>query len=97
MLVSGEDSITRAGSLEVAGLEEVEVVGAAVAVAVELVVEEGLEPPLAVVEDELEQAARPAARRPVAVSASTLLLVILLIVNLTFPSGGNAIERRAFP
>jgi hypothetical protein len=48
--------------------------------------------------DELdEQAARPAARRPVAVSASTLLLVILLVVNLTFPSEGNAIERRACP
>jgi hypothetical protein len=36
----------------------------------------------ALVVDELdEQAARPAARRPVAVSASTLLLVILLVVN----------------
>jgi len=66
MLVSGEDSITRAGSLEVEWLE----------------VEEGLEPPLALVEDPLEQAARPAARRPVAVSASALLLMIVLIVNI---------------
>jgi hypothetical protein len=94
MLVSGEDSITRAGSLEVAALEEAEVAGAAAPEldAGALVEVDGA------LEDELdEQAARPAARRPVAVSASTLLLVILLIVNLTFPSEGNAIERRAFP
>jgi hypothetical protein len=92
MLVSGEDSITRAGSLEAAGLE-VELAGAAVELDVAPVGEVG-----GVVEVELdEQAARPAARRPVAVSASALLLVILLIFNLTFPSEGNAIERRAFP
>jgi hypothetical protein len=68
MLVSGEDSITSAGALE---LEELE-----------LVPEVGVEPELAaVVLEELEQAARPAASRPVAPSASALLLVILLIVN----------------
>jgi hypothetical protein len=39
--------------------------------------------------DELdEQAARPAARRPVAVSATALLLRILLIVNFDLPSRG---------
>jgi hypothetical protein len=67
MLVSGEDSITRAGALEVDGLE------------LEL---EGPVEADGALEDELdEQAARPVARRPVAVSASALLLVILLIVN----------------
>jgi hypothetical protein len=92
MLVSGEDSITRAGSLEVAGLEE-ELAG----VAAELDVATPVEVDGAL-EDELdEQAARPAARRPVAVSASALLLVIVLIVNLTFPSEVTSIERRAFP
>jgi hypothetical protein len=66
MLVSGEDSITRAGSLELA---------------------EDVLFPLAAVELPLEeQAARPAARRPVAVSASTLLPLILLIVNFDLPS-----------
>jgi hypothetical protein len=64
MLVSGDDSITSAGALEVE----------------ELLLE--VEPPAAVVELELEHAARPAARRPVAVSASTLFLVILLIVDI---------------
>jgi hypothetical protein len=87
MLVSGEDSITSAGALELEGEE--------------FPVEEeaGVEPGAAavVLEVELEQAARPAARRPAAVTASALLLVILLIVNLTFPSEGNAIERRACP
>jgi hypothetical protein len=68
MLVSGEDSITSAGELEVEGLELVPVGVVPGAAAVEL-------------ELELEQAARPAARRPVAVSASALLVVILLIVN----------------
>jgi hypothetical protein len=69
MLVSGEDSITRAGALEL--LEDpVELEPAAG----ELVAVDGV--------DELdEQAARPAARRPVAPSASALLLVILLVVN----------------
>jgi hypothetical protein len=86
MLVSGEDSITRAGAL-VAGVLELEF--PAVEVPVEV---DG-----ALVDELDEQAARPAARRPVAVSASTLLLVILLVVNLTFPSEGNAIERRACP
>jgi hypothetical protein len=33
-----------------------------------------------------EQAARPAARRPAAVSATALLLLILLIVNFDLPS-----------
>jgi hypothetical protein len=33
-----------------------------------------------------EQAARPAARRPVAVSASALLLMVLLIVNFDLSS-----------
>jgi hypothetical protein len=66
MLVSGEDSITSAGALEVEGLE--------LEPAVELLEVEG--------DDELdEQAARPAARRPVAASATALLLVILLVVN----------------
>jgi hypothetical protein len=66
MLVSGDDSITRAGALE----EPVELEPAAG----ELDVDDGV--------DELdEQAARPAARRPVAPSASALLLVILLVVN----------------
>jgi hypothetical protein len=36
--------------------------------------------------DPLEQAARPAARRPAAVSATALLLLILLIVNFDLPS-----------
>jgi hypothetical protein len=66
MLVSGEDSITSAGALEVEVLEPEPAAG-------ELLEEDG---------DELdEQAARPAARRPVAASATALLLVILLIVN----------------
>jgi hypothetical protein len=69
MLVSGEDSITRAGALE-AEAGEVELEPAAG----ELPEAEG--------EDELdEQAARPAARRPVAASATALLLVILLVDN----------------
>jgi hypothetical protein len=68
MLVSGEDSITRAGALEL--VEPVELEPAAG----ELDPADGV--------DELdEQAARPAARRPVAPSASALLLVILLVVN----------------
>jgi hypothetical protein len=69
MLVSGEDSITSAGALELEGAA--------------LPVEVGVVLPVApVLVDELdEQAARPAARRPVAESASTLLLVILLVVN----------------
>jgi hypothetical protein len=67
MLVSGEDSITRAGALEGAAVE-------LVPAPAELLVDEG--------DDELdEQAARPAARRPVAASATALLLVILLVVN----------------
>jgi hypothetical protein len=66
MLVSGEDSITSAGALEVEAGE--------LEPAVELLEVEGV--------DELdEQAARPAARRPVAASATALLLVILLVVN----------------
>jgi hypothetical protein len=66
MLVSGEDSITRAGPVAVAALELEPAAG-------ELLVVEGV--------DELdEQAARPAARSPVAESASALL-VILLVVN----------------
>jgi hypothetical protein len=83
MLVSGEDSITSAGALLVEPVA----------------VEVGVDPPPAaeLLELELEQAARPAARRPVAVSASALLVVILLIVNLTFPSEVTSIERRAFP
>ena len=52
-----------------------------------------LEPPLEVllgVLDPLdEQAARPAARRPVALSASTLLLINLLVVNFDLSSRGN--------
>jgi hypothetical protein len=46
------------------------------------------EPPVEVVPvDALdEQAARPAARRPVAVSASTLLLMVLLLVNFDLSS-----------
>ena len=68
MLVSGEDSITSAGALEVLPLEELEPVAGEVL-------------PVAG-DDELdEQAARPAARRPVAASATALLLVILLVVN----------------
>jgi hypothetical protein len=67
MLVSGEDSITSAGALEVEALELEPAAG-------ELLAAEG--------DDELdEQAARPAARRPVAASATALLLVILLVVN----------------
>jgi hypothetical protein len=44
-----------------------------------------------------EQAARPAARRPVAVSASTLLLTVLLIVNFDLSSRVMRMtyERRA--
>jgi hypothetical protein len=73
MLVSGDDSITRAGSLEVDVLEVALEVALAAAVPVEVA---------GALEVEFdEQAARPAARRPVAVSASALLLVILLIVN----------------
>jgi hypothetical protein len=67
MLVSGEDSITRAGALEVEALELEPAAG-------ELPAADGV--------DELdEQAARPAARRPVAASATALLLVILLVDN----------------
>jgi hypothetical protein len=66
MLVSGEDSITRAGPVAGAALEVEPAAG-------ELAVLDGV--------DELdEQAARPAARSPVAESASALL-VILLVVN----------------
>jgi hypothetical protein len=66
MLVSGEDSITRAGALEVDPLE-VELEPAAG----ELEVVDGV--------DELdEQAARPAARSPVAESASALLVILLV-------------------
>ena len=64
MLVSGEDSITSAGALEVEALE------------VELEPAAGDE-----LEELDEQAARPAARRPVAASATALLVVILLVVN----------------
>jgi hypothetical protein len=67
MLVSGEDSITRAGALE---LDPVELEPAA-----------GELDEAAGVDELDEQAARPAARRPVAPSASALLLVILLVVN----------------
>ena len=90
MLVSGEDSMTSAGSLELEG---------AVEALVEVVAEALVEVAGGVVVEELdEQAAKPAARRPVAVIATALLLVILLIVNLTFPSEGNAIEREScFP
>jgi len=67
MLVSGEDSITSAGALEGAAAEVEPADG-------ELAEVDG--------DDELdEQAARPAARRPVAASATALLLVILLVVN----------------
>jgi hypothetical protein len=67
MLVSGEDSITSAGALEGAALEVEPAAG-------ELLELDG--------DDELdEQAARPAARRPVAASATALLVVILLVVN----------------
>jgi hypothetical protein len=73
-LVSGEDSITNSGALEVEPVAELEAVLDEVA-------------PAAVVLDELEeQAARPAARRPAAPSASALLLVILLIVNFDLSS-----------
>jgi hypothetical protein len=74
MLLSGELSITTSAllllplaagdELEVAGVEDELPAG------VELLVLGG------VLEDELEQAARVAARRPDAVSASTLLLVV---------------------
>jgi hypothetical protein len=60
--------------LEVAGVEDELPAG------VELLVLAG------VVELELEQAARAAARSPDAVSASTLLLVILWIVNFDLSS-----------
>jgi len=79
MLFSGELSMTTSALLFVAGVvlagaEAVPVAGAlpVLAGAVEL--------------DELEQAARAAARRPDAVSASTLLLVILWIVNFDLSS-----------
>jgi hypothetical protein len=68
MLVSGEDSITRAGALV---LED----------PVELEPAAGELDPVDGVDELDEQAARPAARRPVAPSASALLLVILLVVN----------------
>jgi hypothetical protein len=83
MLLSGELSMTTSALLlplaaglevEVAGVEEVLPAG------VELLVFAG------VVEVELEQAARAAARSPDAVSASTLLLVILWIVNFDLSS-----------
>jgi ABC-type sugar transport system substrate-binding protein len=82
MLLSGELSITTsalllplAGALEAAVAEEEEPPA-------------GVELPVLadVVLDELEQAARAAARRPDAVSASTLLLVILWIVNFDLSS-----------
>jgi hypothetical protein len=80
MLLSGELSITTsalllplAGALEAAVAEEPPA---------------GVELPLlaGVVLVELEQAARAAARRPDAVSASTLLLVLLWIVNFDLSS-----------
>jgi hypothetical protein len=71
MLFSGELSMT---TVELALVEPVEPVVADV------------EPPPAGVLDPLEQAARPAARRPAAVSATALLLLILLIVNFDLPS-----------
>jgi hypothetical protein len=84
MLLSGELSITTSAllllplaagdELEVAGVEDELPAG------VELLVLGG------VLEDELEQAARVAARRPDAVSASTLLLVIAWIVNFDLSS-----------
>ena len=81
MLLSGELSITTsalllplAGALEAAVAEEEEPPAG-----VEL-------PVLAGVLVELEQVARAAARRPDAVSASTLLLVIAWIVNFDLSS-----------
>jgi hypothetical protein len=65
MLFSGELSITTSELLPLA--EEVD--------------EAPVVAPGELEEDPLEQAARPAARRPVAVSASALLLMIFLIVN----------------
>jgi hypothetical protein len=52
----------------------------------ELVAELPVELLLGVVEDELEQAARPAARRPVAASATTLPRILLLVVNFDLSS-----------
>jgi hypothetical protein len=53
----------------------------------ELVELDAVLPELAGAEELLdEQAARPAARRPVAVSASALLLMVLLIVNFDLSS-----------
>ena len=66
MLVSGEDSMTRAGALEFDVLELEPVAG---------------ELPADGVDELDEQAARPAASSPVAASATALLLVILLVVN----------------
>jgi hypothetical protein len=77
-LVSGEDSITSSGELEVEPVAVLEAV-------LEAVLDEVA--PAAPVLDELEeQAARPAARRPTAPTASALLLVILLIVNFDLSS-----------
>jgi hypothetical protein len=66
-----------------------------------LVPELAVEPPVAVLDvpvDELdEQAARPAARRPVAVSASTLLLRVLLVVNFDLSSRLLRMKGGALP
>jgi hypothetical protein len=75
MLFSGELSMTTSELPLVAGDDEV--------AADEL----GVPPPAEVELDVLdEQAARPAARRPAAVSASALLLGILLMVNFDLSS-----------
>jgi hypothetical protein len=82
MLFSGELSMTTSALLLLLAGAEVEVAGVEdeLPAGVELLVLGG------VVEVELEQAARAAARRPDAVSASTLLLVILWIVNFDLSS-----------
>ena len=82
MLLSGELSMTTSALLfEVAGAEELAGAEALPPVAGALLVLAG-----GVVLVELEQAARAAARSPDAVSASTLLLVILWIVNFDLSS-----------
>jgi hypothetical protein len=65
MLVSGEDSITSAGALEVEALE----------------LEPPVDEALGDDDELDEQAARPAASSPAAESATALLVVILLVVN----------------
>jgi hypothetical protein len=83
MLFSGELSMTTSAlELVLVGVELVVAAGALEAAPAggELVVLAG------VVEVELEHAARPAARRPVAASATALLLAILLIVNFDLSS-----------